>query len=222
MKRAAFDLGRVIMEVNFIEFESKWKEFHLEELEDCLKFINKIQSKQDVGLTTIGESIREKFKLSNYEVEELVECWNNSIRANDEMYNFVELLKSRGYGIAILSNIGKEHIDVIKERYPELFKGVKLHLSSEVGVRKPMKLYFQSFLMDHPEFSGAAYFDDLSENIEMGSRYGLRGYEFNLEKYNKQSEVVRKAERDCIESLIEGEEVLSIERGIGRIIKSIV
>ena len=55
-------------------------------------------------------------------------------------------------------------------------------MSYEVGARKPSKLYYQSFLLDHPEYKGCLYVDDLPQNLAVGRYYGFRSFEYNLEE----------------------------------------
>ena len=69
------------------------------------------------------------------------------------MMDFLKELENQDVKIALLSNMGLEHATFIRESLPELFQGRLLHLSCEVGARKPTKLYYQSFLQDHDEFT---------------------------------------------------------------------
>ena len=91
--------------------------------------------------------------------------------------------------VALLSNVGLEHAIVMEKildhhhlHSNKFFSKCVKHLSCQVGARKPTKLYYQSFLQQHPEFEGAAYLDDLQENLDMGKEFGFRPYFFSLEK----------------------------------------
>jgi len=50
-------------------------------------------------------------------------------------------------------------------------------------------LYYQSFLMEYPEFHGCVYVDDVAENLEAGKRYGFRPYHFDLSKMDTSQEL---------------------------------
>ena len=87
--------------------------------------------------------------------------------------------------VALLSNVGLEHaVQMARVLDIDSFfdKCVK-HLSCHVGARKPTKLYYQSFLMQHPEFYGAAYLDDLQENLDASVPFGFRPRRFSLAEH---------------------------------------
>ena len=88
--------------------------------------------------------------------------------------------------------MGLEHAAYIRNNHPEVFAGRILHLSCEVGARKPTKLYFQSFLMQHPEFADSVFVDDREENLEMAKQMGFEPHQFSLENLAQMSEDDRK------------------------------
>jgi hypothetical protein len=49
--------------------------------------------------------------------------------------------------------------------------------------------------MQHPEFYGCAYLDDLSENLKAGEEFGFRPFHFSLEKEVGFGEINVKAEK---------------------------
>ncbi len=195
---AAFDIGNVLVD---IDFEPFIKEFNKLELYaenskshsylgvnllkvDPMVFLSDLHAQQDLGLTTIDKFLRNRFNIHN-DLEGLLEAWDKMIIPNERMLDFVDELKESGVIIALLSNMGIEHTALIREKYPRIFDGCVLHLSYEVGARKPSKLYFQSFLTDHPEFKGCVYVDDLDKNLDRGAQYGFNAYKFELDKMNK-------------------------------------
>jgi len=175
----AFDIGRVLLELNFEPFFKKYNELHLNQIEDSMAFLCDLQTRQDLGLTTISYELKVKFGI--FECKELIDAWNEMLIPNEIMMKYLAKLKSEGYNVALLSNIGFVHLRYIKENIPELLEGCDLHLSCEVGARKPSKLYFKSFLLEHPDYFGCAYLDDLSKNISMGKKYMFNAIQFNLE-----------------------------------------
>ena len=106
--------------------------------------------------------------------------------------DFLDDLKGQGEEVAILSNMGHEHATHIRENYPRIFDGCHLHLSCEVGARKPTKLYYQSFMMQYPHFAGAPFFDDRPENVIAAKEFGLDGRHFELGEFNQNSKKDRK------------------------------
>ena len=60
------------------------------------------------------------------------------------------------------------------------------HFSCHVGVRKPDYLFYQNFLVKHPDFRNCLYIDDLHDNLAMSLEYGFQGHHFDLSEKNKQ------------------------------------
>jgi len=179
--RIAFDVGNVLVKVDFREFFEEFRKLHLRA--DPFRFARDIQAPQDIGVETVHTALRSRFDLPEECIARLVDAWNIAIEPNQEMLDFVDDLKGKGVEVAVLSNMGSEHATYIRENYPRIFDGNILHLSSEVGARKPTKLYYQSFLMQHRRFMGAIFLDDREENLTAAKEFGMRGYHFELNKF---------------------------------------
>jgi len=194
----AIDLGNVIVEVDFDKF---FKEFKKVSETDPLNFLYDIQHSQDLGerLTSL---LRWRLRLGEEEIGALIGAWNSAIKPNDEVTQFLNIVIGEGVEVGILSNIGYEHEEHIWREHAGIFRGKVLHLSNEVGSRKPTKLYYQSFLLEHPTFRGSLYIDDRRENLEMAERFGFRGYYFNLEEFKRMGKARRIRELGNIHKLI--------------------
>lgn len=182
MKYVAFDLGNVIVHINFDPFIKVYREFSLDQIDDPMVFLQDLQGQHDLGLTTIARAVKERFGISQSQSNDLVDAWNSIIEPNEKMVNLLEDVKSR-YRVALLSNIGLEHAAYFRHHLPHIFEGCDLHLSCEVGARKPSKLYYQSFLMEYPEYKSYnnLYIDDLEANLLVGKKY-FKTYHFELDK----------------------------------------
>jgi FMN phosphatase YigB (HAD superfamily) len=202
MKKVAFDLGNVIVGVTWEPFIQEWNRQGLQEKEDVTVFFHELQGLQDVGLTTINSSIKDRFGINGERLIRLRRAWDEALLPSDKMTSFMNEYKEKGYTVAILSNMGKEHSAVMHERFPEIFRDAILHLSFEVGARKPTKLYFQSFMIDHPEFKGAAFIDDRVENVTMADQYGLRGCSFDLSKFEKLRDIFQEHDLETLRRAI--------------------
>jgi FMN phosphatase YigB (HAD superfamily) len=185
----AFDVGNVLIQVDLEEFFVEFKRFGLRA--DPLTFINDIQARQDIGLETLREALGTRFGLSGSQVKRLEKAWDDTIKPNYEMLNFVDGLKAARTKVAILSNMGPEHAACIRKEHSRVFNGCKLHLSSEVGARKPSKLYYQSFLMQHPSFRGCLFLDDRVENLVAAEEFGFKCRHFKLSRFAKLSATER-------------------------------
>jgi len=196
----AFDIGNVLCEVDLEHFYSIYNEniyYGNRSLNNAQDFLDCLHAQQDLGASTVDKKLIELSlfgapDLSREKIEKIKRGWNETIVIHDMMIEFKNDLLRRGVNVALLSNMGFEHKEHIKKKHPELFDGCILHLSCDVGARKPSRLYYQSFLLDHPEFKGALYLDDLDNNLGMGEEYSFRPYKLELKKVLEYTEVQKE------------------------------
>ena len=208
MQCIAVDLGNVMLSVDLKKFTNELDKYVVEAdkaFHNSLFFLEHLQTHQEIGLTTVARALKIEYDFNNGIIASLLEAWNEVIKPNEMMLVMLNNLKKLGIKIAILSNIGEEHTNYIKETYPQIFQNNELWLSYEVGARKPSKLFFQSFLQDNPEWKGAPFIDDRKENLKIASLYGFNTVHFNLDKvmeYKDPQRVIdhfrRKIERAII------------------------
>jgi len=197
--RIGFDIGNVLVQVDFEEFYSVFKSLGVRK--DPFTFLCDIQGRQDIGVLTMQVAIREILGVrSQSQVDRLMKAWDNSIKPNKEMLDFVDDLKEGGAKVALLSNMGPSHADHIRKIEPRLFEGCILHLSGEVGARKPTKLYYQSFLMQNKQFEQCLFVDDRQENLDMAESFGMDGIHFALDQHIRKSKEERAAALGRIKS----------------------
>ncbi len=193
-KYLALDIGQVIYDIDLDSFIEELRTKLNSEINNVYNsarnrhydpeaFVLDLHGQQDVGLTTVERALKDTFGFTTTETNQLVEEWEKIPQPNEEMMAWIKKLEENGVKIALLSNIGKTHARLLGEKFPETYANKVLHLSCEVGARKPSKLYYQSFLMDHPEFKGCLYLDDRQENIEVGNKYGFKSVKFDLDDF---------------------------------------
>lgn len=178
--RIIFDIGGIFCHVNFDNFS---RELYNCGICDPQQFLNDLQWKQDIGISDVRTELS-RYPNAKSNMDRLLEIWNSCLIMDLDMIAFKNELQDEGVEVALLSNIGRYHAEHIGKAYPELYSGSIKHFSYEVGVRKPSRLYYQSFLMDHPEFKGSLYMDDRRENLEMGARVGLQPFYFLLSSFD--------------------------------------
>jgi FMN phosphatase YigB (HAD superfamily) len=198
----AFDIGNVLVEMKLDIFTSELKKY-IPADEDPNFLLEDLQAAQDIGLNTVRRYLQTHYGIKDASVLNiLMNAWNASLIPNHMMLNFMDNLKSEGVKIALLSNMGMEHAAYLRQSCPVMFDGHVEHLSYEVGARKPTKLYFQSFLMDHDEFTGAVYLDDRDENLMIGKKYSFKSFKFDLDYILKQPLSKQKIELEKVKSYI--------------------
>ena len=193
MRNLCLDVGNVLFNMDMEPFlKALSKQMNLSR-EDSMHFINRIQRKQDLGITSIQDELVTLFNIkSEYIVEDLIEAWNLVLTANlESITSLFDVADSMGMKIAILSNIGfehKKHIQLqlgrLEHPYKKTWNAAVHHFSCDVGARKPTYMYFKSILEMHPEFEGAFYIDDLKDNLDGGALLGLKPFQFDLSKIN--------------------------------------
>lgn len=218
----AFDIGNVLCHFDMNIFAKKLTEILKINDHDAYFFIDHLQRMQDIGATNVAHGLEYKFKLSSEELNELLDTWNTTLHPNEMMLNFLDNLRADGVRIALLSNMGPEHIGYLRSTCPRLFEKTVQHISCEVGARKPQKLFFQSFGLDNDDFlyskehwkpgtlydpglvdfSGCVYVDDLEDNLKAGKRYGFKVYQFNLNEVTQMTQSAQKNELEKLKRII--------------------
>ena len=181
-----FDLGNVIIECDVDKFYDQMKDFFSEEkYKQLIAMRDIIQTQHDLGIVTYRNFFEHfDMSLSKEKVNQILELWNQAVKPNDEMVEFIcKFKQGRKSAVAFLSNIGYEHSKYLTKSCPELFENTLLHFSCEVGARKPTKLYFQSFLKEQAALRSVKshfFIDDREDNCEMAQRLGFMTFQFSL------------------------------------------
>jgi FMN phosphatase YigB (HAD superfamily) len=184
MKFIALDIGNVIFNFTYDIIPSLSKTLNISE-QDALRFLKEIQPYLDLGLTTIEQELYQKFSIkSDSVIKRLIDVWEKSLTPNLNFINMlVDLKSTTNLQIALLSNIGFEHANLIKNcnEFASIYNDAVLYFSCYVGARKPCDLFYQSFLIQYPEFKGCLYIDDLTQNLVAGSKFKFKTHEFSLQ-----------------------------------------
>jgi len=181
----ALDIGNVICHADMKKFIEEISATFNISIDEADRFLRSFQQMHDIGLTTMENQLRVWFDCKSEVVSnKLINSWNNAIYPNMTAILTLERLQKKGAKIALLSNIGVEHAEMAKSKLHPIYDGAIKHFSCFVGARKPTMLYYQSFLWNHPEFTGCLYVDDLVENLEASKQFGFKTMHFSLENDN--------------------------------------
>lgn len=181
MKYIALDIGNVICDFDMNLILNDVSETFNITAAEADRIFKSFHAQHDLGLTTMESQFRDRFGCqSEIVLKRLLKKWDNIIWANSFMLSMLEELLDNDFQIALLSNIGVEHAAIMPKLLAPIWDTAITHFSCEVGARKPTKLYYQSFLLQHPEFKGCLYVDDLQENLAMGRQMGFKSQHFAL------------------------------------------
>jgi FMN phosphatase YigB (HAD superfamily) len=188
MTYLCLDIGNVLVKTDFkpfLRYLSKTLNITMEESQN---FLNRTQKLHDLGFTRIADELHDHFKIrSPVIIEELMNLWNSSIDTADYIFDkLIEISKQRDLKIALLSNIGFDHVgrfeELMKYGYQNFYRDTEKYFSCHVGARKPSLIYYQSFLQLHSEFQGCGYIDDLQDNLNASENFGFRTFRFALDE----------------------------------------
>lgn len=184
MKYLTLDIGNVIARLDFDKFIATLSKAVNISRDEAFYFLSRTQRLHDVALTDLNEQFRESFKIkSELVIQELLEEWNKTIIPNKTVIEWMhKLIDTKDITIALLSNIGNEHAELMKTALSSIYKHKNIikFFSCFCGARKPTLLYYHLFLTRYPEFSGCVYVDDNKENLKTGRFVGFRDIQFDL------------------------------------------
>lgn len=190
-KYCCFDIGNVLCEVHTGNFYAELSEVANVTISEADLFIKRFHHLHDLGHTTLSDELKDRFNIkSPIILEKLNRYWNEAVTPNiDILDRLHEFSKAYDIKIALLSNIGTEHAVLMKDKlsHGNLYSKAIKHFSCFVGARKPSSIYYQSFLLQYPEFYGCLYVDDLKENLEMGAKFNFVPFHFDLNEENFKS-----------------------------------
>ena len=185
MNYICLDIGNVLCKVDAIPFVELLSETFNTTVPEATRFLKRFQQIHDLGYTTMEDELKDRFGAKSPALlKKLVQAWNDSVYPNDHIIERLNLMRrEHNLQVALLSNIGIEHSEMMKHKLAEggFFPGAIKHFSCFVGARKPSSIYYQSFLLQHPQFKGCLYVDDLQENLEASKAFGFQTYHFTLE-----------------------------------------
>lgn len=185
MKYIALDIGNVLCQVYTQPFVELLSETFNTTIPEAARFLKRFQQIHDLGYTTMEDELKDHYGAkSPTTIKKLVQAWNDSVVPNNFIIDKLNDLRAKDkLQVALLSNIGVEHAEMIKLKLASggFFPGAIKHFSCFVGARKPSSIYYQSFLLQYPEFKGCLYVDDLKENLEASKAFGFQTYHFTLE-----------------------------------------
>jgi len=179
------DVGNILIISKFDGFLKKLSKTLNITTEEANYFMNRTQKLHDLGYTNMSDELRDHFKIRSQSIiDELTEEWNNVIIPSDFIIDIVNnLSKKYEVKIALLSNVGLEHSKIMQKVLDkgDFLKDTIKYFSCYVGARKPSLLYYHTFLQLNPEWVGAAYLDDLQENLDASKQFGFKTFRFSLE-----------------------------------------
>ncbi len=176
-----FDLGRVLVDIDFNAFPSmlgieRSPANHTDE-----SSIERIAVQYETGKITTEQFFDSLDKVLNHKFsrEQLLNAWNAIIgEENSAIAPIVDAVQLR-YKTAILSNTSPTHFQKALDTSPILRKFSKRYLSYEIGAIKPDLAVYRHVIENlNVDPSTILFIDDISENIIAAQQCGMVGVLF--------------------------------------------
>lgn len=175
-----FDLGNVIVEIDFNRVLGTWSDLGRVPLA-TLK--NRFHMGESFFKHERGEISDEQFAAEMCEqlglalgFEQFAVGWQAVfVGVRPEVIAIMHKLREQGDRVVILSNTNRLHCDFWPVEYPEVKNAAdKIYLSQEMGLRKPDPEIFQRLLNEEEaSVEEAIFLDDNLENIEAARALGI-------------------------------------------------
>jgi len=175
-----FDLGRVVIDIDFTKVLASWAGHAGREPSDlAARFAaDETYFHHERGTITdeaFFESLRGKLGIAITD-EQFLEGWNSTFVG--EMDGIAPLLAraSQHLPLYAFSNTNRAHVTTFTEIYADVLKYFReVYLSSTIGMRKPEAAAFDHVVQAiGVPASRIVFFDDLAENIEGARAKGLK------------------------------------------------
>ncbi len=188
----AFDLHEVIFSFSYAKFfDSSYKFFRKNPY--ALTLANPCAGYRIVNTfyatSKTAENVYDRLTEKHYpwlaasKIEFLTVC--NSYILDPEMKKLLDELKSKGYRLAVCSNIGSQAFEHFKEEHSEIFNMFEIIVISHPErnyVRKPAPEFFDHFKKDVqqvvPQAKYYIFIDDKKRNVQVAEKLGIHGIVF--------------------------------------------
>lgn len=188
IKNIIFDLGGVILDIEFKKTLEEFKKLGFEDIESIFTQPSQVElfNTFDCGLITaqaFRDEIRKRLNtdLSDIQIDK---AWNALLLSWDlRRLNLIDELRKH-YRVFLLSNTSIIHSDLYNKQLIELSGGKnlkaffeKVYYSYELGLRKPNPEIFQLVLNENNfDPTETLFIDDTQEHIESASKLGILTY----------------------------------------------
>lgn len=176
-----FDLGNVIVDIDFNRVLGVWSDLGRVPLATLQSRFTMGESfhrheRGEISDEEFAEQLCDELGLA-LSFEQFTAGWQALfIGVRADTLRIMNMLRSRGDRVVILSNTNRLHQRFWPTQYPEVQNAAdKLYLSQEMGMRKPEARIYQQVLREEGFTADQAiFFDDNQENIDAAQALGIQ------------------------------------------------
>lgn len=175
-----FDLGNVIVDIDFNRVLGAWSDFSrvpLATLKQSFVMGEAFHQHErgEISDEVFAEKLCHEMELP-LSYEQFSHGWQAIFVAQrPEVIAIMRALREQGHRVVVLSNTNRLHTTFWPDEYPEIRGAAdKIYLSQEMGMRKPEARIYQAVLQAEGfSASDAVFFDDNADNIEGANQLGI-------------------------------------------------
>lgn len=175
-----FDLGNVIVDIDFNRVLGAWSDFSrvpLATLKQTFTMGNAFHQHERGEITdeAFAEALCHEMELP-LSYEQFAHGWQAVfVGLRPEVIAIMQKLREQGHRVVVLSNTNRLHTTFWPGEYPQIRDAAdRIYLSQDLGMRKPEARIYQHVLQAEG-FSAedAVFFDDNADNIEGANQLGI-------------------------------------------------
>ncbi|MDU4843923.1 MAG: glucose-1-phosphatase [Leclercia adecarboxylata] len=175
-----FDLGNVIVDIDFNRVLGTWSDFSrvpLATLKQTFTMGDAFHQHErgDISDEQFAEMLCHEMDLP-LSYEQFSHGWQAIfVGIRPEVIVIMHKLREQGHRVVVLSNTNRLHTTFWPDEYPEVKAAAdKIYLSQEMGMRKPEARIYQAVLQAEGfSAADALFFDDNVDNIEGANQLGI-------------------------------------------------
>ncbi len=175
-----FDLGNVIVDIDFNRVLGAWSDFSRVPLATLKQNFVMGEAfhrheRGEISDEEFAKALCEEMALP-LSYEQFSTGWQAVFVAlRPDVIDIMHKLRAKGDRVVVLSNTNRLHTTFWPEQYPEIRAAADhIYLSQEMGMRKPeSRIYQQVLTLEGFSAENAVFFDDNAENIAGAERVGI-------------------------------------------------
>jgi len=175
-----FDLGNVIVDIDFNRVLGAWSDFSRVPLATLKQNFTMGEAfhqheRGEISDEAFAQAMCHEMDLP-LSYEQFSHGWQAVFVAiRPDVVDIMHKLREQGHRVVVLSNTNRLHTTFWPEEYPEIRAAAdKIYLSQEMGMRKPEARIYQAVLQAEGfSAADAVFFDDTADNIEGANQLGI-------------------------------------------------
>jgi len=175
-----FDLGNVIVDIDFNRVLGAWSDFSRVPLANLKQSFTMGEAfhqheRGEISDEDFAKALCEEMEMP-LSYEQFSTGWQAVFVAlRSDVIGIMHKLRAQGHRVVVLSNTNRLHTTYWPEQYPEIQAAADhIYLSQEMGMRKPeARIYQQVLSLEGFSADDAIFFDDNADNIAGAEQLGI-------------------------------------------------